>query len=186
MNRLVAIALLSAFSLHAQTNRGAITGTVTDQSQSVVPGANITITNIGTNEVRKLTSGAAGTFSVPDLDPVTYTVEVELKGFKKSVVENVKVDTASTATVNVILQTGAVDTQVTVSAEVAMLNLDSGTTSSTVTAREIQDVPLVNRSVLDLAMVQPNVSGDAGSENPLMISETTCPGCNISVNGGRP
>ena len=45
MNRLVAIALLSAFAVFAQTNRGAITGTVTDQSQSVVPGANITITN---------------------------------------------------------------------------------------------------------------------------------------------
>src|SRR5512140_760545 len=123
MNRLVAIALFSAFAVLAQTNRGAITGTVTDQSQSVVPGANITITNMGTNEVRQVTSGDSGTFSVPDLDTVTYKVEVEMKGFKKSVVEDVKVDTASTASVNVTLQTGAVDTQVTVSAEVAMLNL---------------------------------------------------------------
>ncbi|MCX6631963.1 MAG: carboxypeptidase regulatory-like domain-containing protein [Candidatus Solibacter sp.] len=186
MPRLVAIALASALAAFAQTNRGAITGTVTDQSQSVVPGASITITNIGTSEVRKLTTGQAGTYSAPDLDPVTYRGEGELKGFKKSVVEDVKVDTASTATVNVTLQTGTVDTQVTVSAEVAMLNVDSGATSSTVTAREIQDVPLVNRSVLDLAMVQPNVSGDPGSENPLIVSETTCPGCNISVNGGRP
>ena len=43
-----------------------------------------------------------------------------------------------------------------------MLNVDSGTTGSTVTEREIQDVPLVNRSVLDLAMTLPNVSGDRG------------------------
>ena len=59
------------------------------------------------------------------------------------------------------------DTQVTVSAEVAMLNVDSGTTSNTVTERQIQDVPLVNRSVLDLALTLPNVAGDAGSENPV-------------------
>jgi hypothetical protein len=185
-DRLVAIALASALAAFAQTNRGAITGTISDQSQSLVPGATITVTNIGTNEVRKITSSETGAYSILDLDPVTYTLQVEMKGFKKSVVNNVKVDTASTTSVNVVLQTGAVDTQVTVSAEVAMLNVDSGTTSSTVTSRELQDVPLVNRSVLDLAMVQPNVSGDAGSENPILTSETTCPGCNISINGGRP
>src|SRR5215471_2534832 len=186
MNRLVAIALLSAFSVFAQTNRGAITGTITDQSQSVVPGATITITNVGTNEVRRLTSGSSGAYTALDLDPVTYRVEVEMRGFKKSVVDNVKVDTAGTTTVNVTLQTGAVDTQVTVAAESAMINVDSGATSNTITSRELQDVPLVNRSVLDLAMVQPNVSGDPGSENPIILTETTCPGCNISVNGGRP
>jgi hypothetical protein len=186
MNRLVAVALLSALAVFAQTNRGTITGTVTDQSQSVVPGANITITNTRTNEVRKLTSSQTGAYSAVDLDPVTYRVEVEMKGFKRSIVEDVKVDTASTSTVNVVLQAGTVDTQVTVAAEVAMLNVDSGTTSSTVTEREIQDVPLLNRSVLDLALTLPNISGDGGSENPVIVSVTTCPGCNLSVGGGRP
>ena len=152
----------------------------------MVPGANITITNTRTNEVRKLTSGQTGAYSAADLDPVTYRVEVEMKGFKRSVVEDVKVDTASTSTVNVVLQAGTVDTQVTVSAEAAMLNVDSGTTSSTVTEREIQDVPLLNRSVLDLALTLPNISGDGGSENPVIVSVTTCPGCNLSVGGGRP
>jgi hypothetical protein len=186
MNRLVAAALLSAFSVLAQTNRGAITGTVSDQSQSLVPGATITITNLGTNEVRKLTSSGTGAYSALDLDPVTYRVQVEMNGFKKSVVDNVKVDTGGTTTVNVTLQAGAVDTQVTVSADAAMINVEGGTTSHTITSRELQDVPLVNRSVLDLAMVQPNISGDPGSENPIIVTETTCPGCNISINGGRP
>src|SRR5947209_19232641 len=101
MNRFVAIALLSSAAVFGQTNRGAITGTIADQSQSVVPGATITITNAGTNEVRKLTSGSTGAYSALDLDPVTYNVQVEMKGFKKSVIENVKVDTATTTTVNV-------------------------------------------------------------------------------------
>jgi hypothetical protein len=186
MNRLVAIAFASALVAFAQTNRGAITGTVTDQSQSVVPGANITITNTRTNEVRRLTSGQTGTYSAVDLDPVTYRVEVEMKGFKKTVVEDVKIDTASTVTVNIMLHAGTVDTLVTVTAESAMLNVDSGTTSSTITEREIQDVPLLNRSVLDLALTLPNISGDAGTENPSIVTVTTCPGCNLSVGGGRP
>src|SRR5205807_10646912 len=111
------------------------------QSQSVVPGAAITITNLGTNEVRRLNSGSTGSFTALDLDPVLYKLEVEVRGFKKSVIENVKVDTGSTTTVNVTLQAGAVDTQVTVAAEAAMLNVDSGTTSNTVTSPELQDGP---------------------------------------------
>ena len=87
MNRSVAIALLCATAGFGQTNRGAITGTITDQSQSVVPGATITITNSGTNEVRKLTSSQSGVYSAVDLDPVLYKIAVEMKGFKKSVVE---------------------------------------------------------------------------------------------------
>jgi Carboxypeptidase regulatory-like domain/TonB-dependent Receptor Plug Domain len=186
MTRLVAISLLAASALLAQTNRGSITGTVTDVSKAVVAGATITVTNIGTNEVRKLKSSESGDYTVANLEPVTYRVEVEAPGFKKESVENVKVDTSTVATLNISLTPGSVDTKVTVSAESAMVDTHSGTASSTITERQIQDVPLVNRSVLDLALTLPNVSGDAGTENPALVSVTTCPGCNLSVNGGRP
>src|SRR5579871_43909 len=186
MHRYVAIFAIGIVSLYAQTNRGAISGTVTDQTEATVAGAIVTLTNIGTNEVRKLSTSQSGAFAFNDLEPVLYRVEVEAPGFSKSVVENVKVDTSTTATVNVLLKAGSIDTRVTVSAESAMVNTQSGTTSNTITERQIQDVPLVNRSVLDLALTLPNVSGDAGSENPSLVTVTTCPGCNLSVNGGRP
>jgi hypothetical protein len=67
-----------------------------------------------------------------------------------------------------------------------MINTDSGTASNTITQRQIEDAPLLNRSVLDLALTLPNVNGDAGSEDPTITSTTTCPGCNLSVGGGRP
>ena len=63
----------------------------------MVPGANITITNTRNQRGSQADHGATGTYSAADLEPVTYRVEVEMKGFKKSVVEDVKVDTASTA-----------------------------------------------------------------------------------------
>ena len=93
MNRLVAIALLSAFSVFAQTNRGSISGTVTDQTGGVIAGASVTVTNLGTNEIRKVTTSDIGAFSVPNLEPVTYRLEAESKGFKKQVVQDIKVDT---------------------------------------------------------------------------------------------
>src|SRR6516164_11781686 len=117
MNRLVAIALLSAISVFAQTNRGSISGTVTDQTGGVIAGASVTVTNLGTNEIRKVTTSDIGAFSVHNLEPVTYRLEAESKGFKKQVVQDIKVDTASNTTGNVTLQAGSVDTAVTVTAE---------------------------------------------------------------------
>jgi len=184
--KLVSAVILSATLAFSQTNRGSITGTVVDQSQAAMAGITVTVTNQGTNEVRKAVTSQTGTFSVPNLEPVGYRVEAEAPGFKKTVIDNAKVDTATNTALNIVLQAGSVDTKITITAEAAVVNTESGTLSATVTEREIQDVPLVNRSVLDLAMTLPNVAGDAGSENPAIVSVTTCPGCNLSIGGGRP
>jgi hypothetical protein len=172
--------------LFAQTNRGSIAGTVTDASGGAVAGAKVTVTSIGTNDTRKATTATNGVFNVTDLEPVLYNIQVEAAGFKKSVVENVKVDTAMTAGVAIKLETGSVETKITVEAEAVMIDTASGTSAQTVNERQIQDVPLVNRSVMDLAMTLPNVSGDAGSEDPGLVSTTPCPGCNLTIGGGRP
>ena len=152
MHRLVAISLVLAATALAQTNRGSIAGTVTDATSSVVPGATVTVTDIGTNHVRTATTAGNGAFSVADLEPVEYRVEVTAQGFKKEVIDHVKVDTASIATVSIKLETGSVDTKVTVEASAVMIDTSSGTLSSTVTQRQIEDAPLLNRSVLDLAL----------------------------------
>src|SRR5215472_9622248 len=131
MRRLAAICILFASALVAQTNRGSIGGTVTDATGAVVPGATVTITSLGTNETRKANTSENGTFTVLDLEPVTYRVEVEATGFKHASVDNVKVDTASNATVNVRLETGSIDTKVTVEAEAVMVDTSSGTSSAT-------------------------------------------------------
>src|SRR5580658_1189972 len=186
MNRFVAIFVFLAVAAVAQTNRGSITGTVTDPSTAVVPGATVKVINIGTNEPRTVTTANNGTFSVTDLEPVEYRIEIAAKGFKKEIVDHVKVDTASVATVNVNLETGSVDTKVTVQASAVMIDTESGTLSNTVTTRQIEDAPLLNRSVLDLALTLPNVAGDAGSEDPVITSVTPCPGCNLTLGGGRP
>src|ERR1035437_7921113 len=186
VKRVLAVSMLWLGCAMAQTNRGGISGTVFDPTGAVVPNASVTITNLGTNPKVTEKTSPNGSYSVGSLDPVTYSVSVEVAGFKKALIEQVKVDTATVTTVNATLETGTVSTEVTVQAEAAAINTESGTTSSTVNERQIQDIPLVNRSVLDLALTQPNVMGDAGSEDPGLTAGATVPGFNLSVNGGRP
>src|SRR5262247_390077 len=180
------IVIVCAAIVCAQTNRGGISGTVSDKNGGVIPNATVTVTNSGTNQSQKLTTSEEGAYSATSLDPVVYRITVEAPGFKKTVLNNVKVDTATTVTVNVTLETGAVETIIDVTAEAPLLNAASGATTQTITARQIQDVPLLNRSVLDLAVTAPNVSGDAGSEDPEVTSGQPVPGFNLSLNGGRP
>jgi len=180
------VAMVCAAVAIAQTNRGGVSGAVSDKNGGVIPGATVTITNIGANQSLKIRTSAEGAYAATSLEPVTYRITVEAPGFKKAVVDNVKVDTASTATVNVTLEAGAVETTVNITADAPLLNTASGVTSQTVTQRQIQDIPLNNRSVLDLAVTLPNVSGDAGSEDPGVTSGQPVPGFNLSLNGGRP
>ena len=149
-----------------QSNKGGINGTVIDPNGAAVPGATVTVTNLGTNQTTTATTTESGAFSVSSLDPVTYSLTIEAQGFKKAVVQSVKVDTSSTAAVNVTLEAGTISEAVSVVSETSLLNTETGTTTTTVTERQIQDIPLNNRSVLDLAVTAPNVTGDVGSEDP--------------------
>jgi outer membrane receptor protein involved in Fe transport len=184
--RILGLFLLCAVAVSAQTNKGGISGTVQDPNGAAVPGATVTVTNLGTNQSTKATTSETGAFSVNSLEPVKYRIVVEMAGFKRAIVESLKVDTASVTGANITLETGTVTETVTITSDAALLNTESGATSQTITERQIQDVPLNNRSVLDLAVTAPNVSGDAGSEDPEVTSGQPVPGYNLSVNGGRP
>ncbi|MBO0720731.1 MAG: TonB-dependent receptor [Blastocatellia bacterium] len=189
MTRTLTILLISLLSFgvaSAQTNRGGISGTVSDNSGAAVAGATVIITNLGTNQATKLVTSDSGAYNAPSLEPVNYSVTVQAQGFKKGMVANVKVDTASFVTVNVTLEPGQLTESVSVAAEVPLLNTESGTTGNTITQRQLTDLPLMNRSVLDLAATLPNVSGDVGFDQTIVTSNTTAPGFNLSLNGGRP
>ena len=184
-SRTIILVLLLSLAALGQTNRGGISGTVSDATGAAIPGAKVTITNAGTQQSVTLTTSDNGTYSASSLEPVVYNVTVESANFKKSVVSDVKVDTATTATVNVLLETGNISEQVNVTAEPTLINTESGTTSQTITERQLRELPLNNRSVLDLASTVPNVSGDAGSEDAEVTSGQPVPGFNLNVNGGR-
>src|SRR5437879_1223508 len=159
-------ALIFSVSAASQTNRGGISGTVMDKSGALVPDAIVTVTNLGTNETYHVTTSKQGSYSVQNLDPVFYRVESDLPGFKKVIVEKVKVDTATIETVNFTLEPGNLATQVRVTEQAPLQDSENATLGQTISERLLTDVPLLNRSVLALAVVTPNLSGDVRTEDP--------------------
>jgi hypothetical protein len=159
---------------------------VTDSNGAIIPGAKITVTNTGTNKSVTVVATDDGIFSISSLEPVVYSVSAEAANFKKTVVSNVKVDTASIQTVNVVLEAGNIAETVNIDSSGELINTESGTAGSTITERQLRELPLNNRSVLDLAVTVSNVSGDAGSEDAEVTAGQPVPGFNLSLTGGRP
>lgn len=178
------IALTASLAI-AQTNRGGISGTVMDQSGAVIPSATVVVINSGTNATRTLTTSDKGTFILENLEPVSYRIEVSATGFKKAVLQDVKVDTSTVVSTNLILHAGDVTTEVTVTENAALVNTESGTLGQTISERMLNDTPLPTRSVLDLAITVGNVTGDVGSSDPQLGSGSPLPGFNLQANGGR-
>jgi Carboxypeptidase regulatory-like domain len=90
----------------AQTIRGALTGTVTDTTGAVVPGATVTVTNKATGISDSTASNAQGAYTFPLLQPGTYQTAAELQGFKKYVRDGVVVEVAQTTRLDIALQIG--------------------------------------------------------------------------------
>lgn len=169
----------------AQSNFGQIRGSVSDSTGAVIPNAKVTVTNAGTNRSVTLFTSERGEYVAPSLQPVAYNIAVEAQGFQKKTVTGVKVDTAAIATVDVVLQPGTVEQEVTVSGEAPLLQTYSGALQQTVDQRTINQLPLNGRNTLELALTLPGVSGSAGTEISEFTTNEPVPGRELAINGGR-
>ena len=132
--------LLCAGGLFASPT-GSITGFVKDATGAVVPGAKITVTNTATNTQMTATSDTNGEFQFPQLAPSTYSLQIEAKGFKRTIVSTVvQVDQITHADVN--LEIGDVSQVVEVAGVAPLLESDKSTLSSVVDSRTISSMPL--------------------------------------------
>src|ERR1043166_588849 len=100
MQKVAITVFLLAAAAWGQTERGNITGSVTDSSGASVPGATVTITNLATNQSVTVTSTSAGDYNGPNLPPGDYRVEFSATGFKKTVRDNVVLTAAATLRVD--------------------------------------------------------------------------------------
>jgi hypothetical protein len=121
---ILAFLVLAVGSLVAQTFRGTILGTVTDQSGAVVAGATVTVRNVATGLERTTQTSADGSYSVPELPIGSYTVTIKQTGFQTSVTSGVVVDVAVERRVDVALNTGQVQQVVEVSGGSAVADRD--------------------------------------------------------------
>src|SRR6266404_6982736 len=153
--------LLFVSVLAAQGVRATIVGRVTDDSGAVVPGANITITNTGTNESRSVTVNDNGEYSIPQLAPGQYTLTADYTGFNKVVRSGIVLETSQQARFDITLKVGALTEEVEVSAAPPLVTTENATLGNVVDQKKIVELPLNGRDYLQLAFLQPNVFAPA-------------------------
>src|SRR5215471_13400242 len=138
----LAFVVTAALSVSAQDFRGQITGRISDPSGARLPGVTVTITNVATNVATPTTTNGEGEYAIPFLTPGTYTVTVELSGFKKVVREGVEVRVADKIGLDVTLEVGKVEETVSVTAEPPLLETASGSTGQVIDEKRISMMPL--------------------------------------------
>lgn len=147
----------------AQLTTSDILGTVTDSSGAVVPNATVVLTNTGTNETRTAKTNGAGDYSFTLLPVGHYSISVKAPGFQAALNKDLSVEAGDRARNDVKLQTGSESTTVEVTASTPLLQADSATVSSTVTAQAVQDLPLNGRNFVQLVQIVPGANEGPGN-----------------------
>jgi outer membrane receptor protein involved in Fe transport len=161
--------LLAAFSLVAgarvlaQSGRGTLTGTVKDVSGSVVSGASLNLKEANTGSTYVGTSSNEGLFTFPELQPGTYTLEVNAAGFGSFQQAGIVVEVASTSTVIAELKVGTAQTTVSVTSDASHLETESSDVGFTMSPQVLESLPLPFggeiRNPLEFAALSPGFAG---------------------------
>jgi hypothetical protein len=167
--------------VHAQGLTGQMSGSVLDSSESVLPGATVTVVNAGTQASRTVTTDSNGVFTVTELLAGRYEVTVTLEGFKTYVQRDVQLSANERLALRPIrLDVGQLNETVAVTAEVARVQTLSGERSGTITQDQINDIALKGKDYMGLLKQLPGVVDTQNRE---------APGWNnlggLSINGGR-
>jgi hypothetical protein len=173
--------LMIASTASAQFDRGSISGTVTDQSGGVVPGATVTVVSLQTGAERVAVTDSSGFYTFPNLTAGRYSISAELTGFKRIVQDSIQLDAASASTRDFTLETGELTEQVTVTAEQTPLQSDVAI-RKTVESKDIELLSFQGRNPVGVAGLKAGVVG--GNFNNLGFAAFSNGG--FSINGSRP
>jgi hypothetical protein len=174
--------LVGASSMLAQNVTGTIVGTITDSSGAVVSGATVVVVNEGTNIEFKAGSSTTGEFVVANLPPGTYSVKVELQGFKPSMTKGVRLLANRSARVDTALEPGTVQQAVEVQASAPVVNSENATVGNILEANVITTIPLNGRTLDRLIRISAGVTSDSAS-NPRVAGSAYWGGIQFTVDG---
>ena len=169
LKRALALAAFSALLLApvpsalAQLATADIVGTVTDATGASLPNADVVLTNLETKETRTVKSNGSGDYTFTLLNVGHYSVTTKAPGFKTSTTTDLAVEAGDRARADVHLQTGGSNETVSVEATTPLLQADSATVSSTVTAQAVQDLPLNGRNFVQLVQLVPGANEGPGN-----------------------
>jgi len=176
---LCALLLATPASLVGQAYFGSVTGVLTDPSGAVIPGVKLTLTDQEKGYTFSATTDGEGRYLYRSVSPGTYTLAAEMPGFEKSVRTGITVDINVNATANLHMKISSASQTVEVNSQAQTLDAQDATTGLVVNRKFINDLPLVDRYVMDLTALTPGVT-EADDQ-----CGTGCTGTNFVSNGSR-
>ena len=186
---------LQVVSTRAQSSRvgAALTGTVSDTSGAVIPGAKVSLRNPLTNYVRTVTTDEQGFYHAKALNVATYEVRVEQAGFAPYRHAGVQVSLGETVRFDIVLAPASASAEVTVNAQPSALDTTQTSVVSSLDQERIEELPVRSRNYLDFVLLSPGVSqsptsSSVGGSTPLTGSGFTFGGLrtrsnNVSIDG---
>jgi hypothetical protein len=164
--RVLAPALFLAFAVaaepaSAQTFRGGILGTITDQTDAAMPGVVVTATNVGTALSRSVTTDASGNYYFSELPLGEYTVSAALQGFATETAKGVKVAASASQRVNLQLHPGGVQESVEVTARSPLVDTTRNVQGGTIEGATASEIPVNGRDFTKLLTMVPGATADA-------------------------
>jgi hypothetical protein len=157
------ICLFAACSALAQTSLvgGALAGAVSDSTGGRIPGVTVAVRETGTHQAREVSTDAEGAFHFSELPVGTYEVLVSLAGFTPYHHAGVTLPLGGTVHLDIVLQSGGVNTQVTVTAQPPAIDPAQTSVSSAVDTERIEELPVESRNYLSFALLAPGVASSA-------------------------
>ena len=152
----------------AQTITATLTGEVKDPNGAVVPGASVTATSNETGQAKTVVTGDGGNYTITFLPPGTYNVTIAKTGFADTVRENVRLEIAQTASIDITLGIGAAKVDVTIDGnETQILQTETSNLETTIEAKLIEDLPTADRNIFNFVNLVPGtIDGGTALGNP--------------------
>lgn len=175
--------LLLPLAVFGQSERGAIIGLITDSTGSLVPGASVTITNLGNKTSQTLTTNGEGRYEAPFLIPATYEVAATARGFGRTVNENVVVNVGQRVSINLELAAGGVEGTVQVIDAAPLLQTETASIGQVINNKQINELPSGDRNIYSFILLNSNVNQPPGGNGPAFRLES---GGSFSISGTRP
>jgi hypothetical protein len=153
----IGFSLLLAVPTHSQVTGASLSGTVTDPSGGVIPGAAVSARNTATGIETNATVDANGFYVIPNLQPAAYEIRVTAKGFSTAV-SNITLAVGAQQTLNIPLKVGETSQTVEVTEAAPLIDLTSSTLMGQVESKTVEDLPLNGRDWTSLATLHPGVA----------------------------
>ena len=180
--RIALATALCSFGMYGQTVSSSLQGVVVDPADAAVAGAPLTLTNNDTKATRTATTDHTGTYRFQQVDPGTYSLNVRANGFKAATESGIIISAQETHNAGkLILALGSVSESISVTAEMAQIQLTSSEVSSTVDTADLEDLTLKGRDLFGFMRLVPGVI-DTGAQGRDVTSPNQLRGFTIQGN----